>query len=55
MTKKLVKNYKSYLKLKNKKTRLERFFHAFLPEILFRSTKIEHPDITRKTISSAMR
>jgi len=55
MIKKLTKNYKSYLKLKNKKSRLERFFHAFLPEILFRSTKIEHPDITRKTISSAMR
>ncbi len=55
MTKKLVKNYQSYLKLKNKKFRLERFFLGFLPEILFRSTKIEHPDITRKTISSAMR
>lgn len=55
MTKKLVKNYQSYLKLKNKKLRLERFFNGFLPEILFRSTKIEHPAITRKTISSAMR
>ncbi len=30
MTKKLVKNYQSYLKLKNKKSRLERFFHGFV-------------------------
>jgi hypothetical protein len=55
MAKKLAKNYKSFLMLKNKKIRLERFFHAFLPEILFRSTKIEYPDITRKTNTSAIR
>lgn len=52
MTKKLVRNYKSYLKLRNKKSKLERFFHAFLPEMVFRSTKIEHPHISRKTVAS---
>ncbi len=55
MTKKLVRNYKTYLKLKNKKSKLEQFFHAFLPEMVFRSTKIEHPDVTRRTVNSALR
>lgn len=54
MTKRLVKNYQPYLKLKNKKFKLEQFFHAFLPEMVFRSTKIEHPHITRKTVVSAL-
>lgn len=55
MTKTLVKNYKSFLKSKNKKSRLVKFFHAFLPEVIFRTTKIEHGNVSRKKILSDIR
>ena len=55
MTKKLVKNYHSFRRLKDKKNKLRQFLHDFLPEIVYRSTKIEHPKATRKSILSAIK
>jgi len=55
MTKELNKNYQSYRRMKNKKSKLALFFTAFLPEMIFRTTKIEHPHLTRKTVNSALR
>lgn len=55
MTNALRKNYREYKKIKNKKRLLDRFFRVFLNEAIFRTTKIEHPDVSRKTITSALR
>lgn len=51
----LITNYKKFSSLKGKKTALKRFFHAFLGEAVYRNTKIEHPSMSRKTVSSFLK
>lgn len=48
---KLVTSYKKYSTAKNKKGVLE-FFRTFMPEIIFRTTKLEGESITRKKVST---
>ncbi len=48
---KLVKSYKKYRTTKNKKSVLD-FFRAFMPEIIFRTTKLEGESITRKKVAA---
>lgn len=48
---KLVKSYKKYRATKNKKGVLD-FFRVFMPEIIFRTTKLEGEQITRKKVSA---
>lgn len=55
MTKKLQKTYKKFSKIKNKKTLLNKFFNAFLPEAVYRNTKIEHPEASKKKILSFLK
>ena len=47
----LVKSYNKYRTTKNKKGVLD-FFRTFMPEIIFRTTKLEGEPITRKKISA---
>ncbi|MDP2649683.1 MAG: hypothetical protein Q8P10_02460 [bacterium] len=47
---KLVKAYKKYRTLK--KRNVLDFLHAFMPEIIFRTTKIEGEKVSRKMVSS---
>jgi len=51
----LVKNYKKFSSLKKKQSVLKRFFSAFLPEAVYRNTKIEHPEASRKDIFSFLK
>ena len=55
MKKLLSANYKKFSLLKGKKSILTRFFHAFLPEAVYRNTKIEHPHVSRKTVSAYLK
>lgn len=55
MRKKLVKKYKKFIFLKKKKSLLGKFFNSFLPEVVYRSTKIEHPKALRKEIISFLK
>lgn len=48
---KLVKSYQKYRTAKNKKGVLD-FFRVFMPEIIFRTTKLEGESITRKKVST---
>jgi hypothetical protein len=48
---KLVTSYKKYRTAKNKKGVLD-FFRVFMPEIIFRTTKLEGEPITRKKVSA---
>lgn len=48
---KLVKSYKKYRTTKNKKGVLD-LFRAFMPEIIFRTTKLEGERVTRKKVSA---
>lgn len=50
----LVQSYKKYCTAKNKKSVLD-FFRDFMPEIIFRTTKLEGESITRKKISALFR
>lgn len=45
----LIKSHKKYLTTKNKKNVLD-FFRAFMPEIIFRTTKLEGEPITLKKV-----
>lgn len=47
---KLVKAYSQYRTRKNKSSVLE-FFRAFMPEIIFRTTKLEGEPVTRRMVS----
>jgi len=51
----LITNYKKFFSLKGKQTALTRFFHAFLGEAVYRNTKIEHPRVSRKTVSAFLK
>jgi hypothetical protein len=55
MGKSLSTNYKKFSLLKGKQSVLTRFFHAFLPEAVYRNTKIEHPRVSRKAVSSFLK
>ena len=50
---KLVKEYKKYRTVKKRNVLL--FLRAFMPEIIFRTTKLEGESVTRKMISSLFR
>ncbi len=47
---KLVKAYKKYRT--NKKKNVLEVFRSFMPEIIFRTTKLEGESVTRKMISA---
>lgn len=47
----LVASYKKYRTAKKKKGVLD-FFRDFMPEIIFRTTKLEGEPITRKKVSA---
>ena len=47
---KLVKVYKNYRTAKKKRNVLD-VFRTFMPEIIFRTTKLEGESITRKMVS----
>jgi len=55
MTKNLKRTYKQFIKYKQKKSLVQRFFSAFLPEAVYRNTKIEHPEASRKEILSFLK
>ncbi len=55
MTKKLKRTYKQFANSKKKKSSVQRFFNAFLPEAVYRNTKIEHPEASRKEIFSFLK
>lgn len=48
---KLVKAYKNYRTAKKKRNVLD-IFRAFMPEIVFRTTRLEGESITRKAVSA---
>lgn len=51
---KLVKAYKSYRTAKKKRNVLE-ILRTFMPEIIFRTTKLEGESITRKKVSTLLK
>ena len=51
---KLVNTYKKYRTAKKKHNVLG-FFRVFMPEIIFRTTKLEGEPITRKMVSALFR
>lgn len=51
----LAKNYKKFSNLKNKQTVLKRFFNVFLSEAVYRNTKMEHPNSSKKDIFSFLK
>ncbi|OGD53142.1 hypothetical protein A3J78_01040 [Candidatus Beckwithbacteria bacterium RBG_13_35_6] len=48
---KLVKAYSKYRTLKKNKLSVLGFFRDFIPEIIFRTTKLEGEPVTRKMVS----
>jgi hypothetical protein len=48
---KLIKAYKNYRTAKKKRNVLD-IFHALMPEIIFRTTKLEGESVTRKKVST---
>ncbi|MCJ7740207.1 hypothetical protein MUP32_02725 [Candidatus Microgenomates bacterium] len=48
----LVKAYSKYRTLKKSKSSVLGFFRALIPEIIFRTTKLEGESVTRRMISS---
>lgn len=55
MTKNLKKTYKQFARSRQKKSLVQRFFNAFLSEAVYRNTKIEHPEVSRKDIFSFLK
>lgn len=51
---KLLQAYSKYRTAKRNKTVLE-FFRVFIPEIIFRTTKLEGEPVTRKMVSSVLK
>jgi len=51
---KLIKAYKNYRTAKKGRNVLD-VFRAFMPEIIFRTTKLEGESITRKMVSALFR
>jgi len=52
MTKQLNTYYQRFLLKTNKKALLKSQFEQFLPEVVFRTTKIENPQVTRSQVQS---
>jgi len=52
---KLIKAYSQYRTLKRNKSSVLEFFRAFIPEIIFRTTKLEGEPVTRRMISKLLR
>lgn len=50
LSKSLRINYKKYQKAKNGKKETLGFFHSFMPEMIFRTTKLEGESVTRKMV-----
>lgn len=48
---KLVKAYSKYRTRKKNKLSVLGFFRAFMPEIIFRTTKLEGEPVTRRMVS----
>lgn len=48
---KLINAYKEYKSKKTKKATVLSFFRALIPEIIFRTTKLEGEPVTRKMIT----
>ncbi|MEK7127390.1 MAG: hypothetical protein AAB838_01545 [Patescibacteria group bacterium] len=46
----LRKNYQKYQRSGNKKSKLLSFFRAFMPEMVFRTTKLEDERVTRSFV-----
>lgn len=55
MNKQIRTNYKRFSQMRQKQSALRRFFSAFLPEAVYRNTKIEHPEASRKDIFSFLK
>jgi hypothetical protein len=49
---KLIKSYNQYRKTKTGKTGILQFLRSFMPEIIFRTTKLEGESVTRRMITS---
>jgi len=48
----LIKNYRLFKDLKQQKDTLKRHFESFLPEVIYRTTRMEEPRVTRKQVNS---
>lgn len=55
MKQKLKKNYNKFLKTKNKKSALKKFFSLFLPEAIYRTTKSEENSVSRKKVFAILK
>ena len=49
---KLTKSYNQYRKTKVSKSTVLKFLRNFMPEMIFRTTKLEGESVTRKAISA---
>ena len=49
---KLIKSYKKYSAAKRSKRSVLGFLRSFMPEIIFRTTKLEGEPVTRKLVRS---
>jgi len=50
-----VKKYKNYMKKKKSKTSLLRAFRLAMPEMIFRTTKLEGESVTRRMVNALFR
>lgn len=53
--KKLSQTYQKYLGSKRKKKSLSAYLKGFLPEMIFRTMKLEDEPVTRKMVSSLLK
>ena len=51
----LIRSYKKYRLTPKKKNKVLDFLRSFMPEIIFRSTKLEGEPVTRKQVRSLFR
>ncbi|MBI4064840.1 hypothetical protein HY409_00515 [Candidatus Gottesmanbacteria bacterium] len=49
---KLIQSYKKYRSRRTKKTTVLAYLRSFMPEIIFRTTKLEGESVTRKLVRS---
>jgi len=49
---KLARSYKQYRKIGVSRNAVLQFLRSFMPEMIFRTTKLEGESVTRKAISS---
>jgi len=52
MNKILINNYRLFKDRKQTKSTLKRHFESFLPEVIYRTTRMENPKVTRKQINA---